>query len=94
MSNINFLNPDEFKKWIKNQDKIKCEKSNLVGSFVESRYSGKKIARLISLESGKAGRVVREFLDNGGKIKAIEGNEYLIEVDSGSFYLNKRHIIF
>lgn len=94
MSNINFLNPDEFKKWIKNQDKIKCEKSNLVGSFVESRYSEKKIARLISLESGKAGRVVREFLDNGGKIKAIEGNEYLIEVDSGSFYLNKRHIIF
>lgn len=94
MNNINFLNPDEFKKWIKNQDRIKCEKSNLVGSFVESRHPGKKIARLINLECGKAGKVIREFLDNGGKIKAIEGNDYLIEVDSGSFYLNKRDIIF
>lgn len=94
MDNIRFLNPDDFKRWMKKQDIKDAEEGvNMVGAIVESKYCGKRIARSITLESGKAGRVVREFVQNGGVVKAVEGNEYLIEVESGSFFLNKKNII-
>lgn len=89
--NFRNLNPNDFKKWMKKHDDAEDE-ATVVGSVVEARYCGKKTARSVVLESGSAGRVVREFVKNGGTVKAVDGDEYLVEVDSGSFYINKRNV--
>lgn len=94
MNNLEHLNADDFKKWIKTHESDNAfERSNLVGMKVEAKFCGKKIARSIVLENGRAGRVVREFVQNGGLIKSVDGDEYLVEVESGSFYINRCNII-
>lgn len=94
MGDFRFLNPDDFRRWMKRQDDIDAEEAvDIVGSTVEPRYCGKRTARNITLESGRAGRVVREFVQNGGVVKAVDGDEYLIEVKSGSFFINKRNVL-
>jgi hypothetical protein len=37
---------------------------------------------------------VREFVQSGGVVKSADGEELLVEVESGSFYINKRNVIF
>lgn len=64
----------------------------MVGVSVEARHCGKRTARCITLESGRAGRVVREFVQEGGVVRAVDGDEYLVEVTSGSFYINKNNV--
>jgi hypothetical protein len=95
MDKFRFLNPDDFKRWMKKNDgdEEPTEKS-LVGASVEARHCGKRTARCITLESGRAGRVVREFLQSGGVVRAVDGEECLLEVASGSFYIHKRDVIF
>jgi hypothetical protein len=93
MDGFQNLNPDNFKKWMKVHEESENDEASLVGLRAEAKCCGKKIARNIVLESGRAGRVVREFVQNGGLIKSADGGEYLIEVDSGSFYLNRKYFI-
>jgi hypothetical protein len=94
MSNFNYLNPDNFKKWMKSQDdfKIKIEQS-LIGLNVETKFSAKRLSKKVTIENGKLSKVLREFVDNGGILKEINEDDYLIEVDSGSFYINKKYVI-
>lgn len=95
MDKFRFLNPDDFKRWMRKQDdEDGSGEPSLVGASVEARHCGKKTARCITLESGRAGRVVREFVQSGGVVRAIEGEECLVEVASGSFYIHKRDVIF
>jgi len=95
MDSFHNLNPDNFKRWMRVDEENEKEKEevSLVGLRAEAKCCGKKIARNIVLESGRAGRVVREFVQNGGLIKSADGGEYLIEVESGSFYLNRKYFI-
>ena len=93
MNDLRYLNPDDFKKWMKVQEDEEEPRGQVVGMKVEARFCGKRIAREMTLESGRAGRVVREFIKNGGTVKSVDGEEYLIEVKSGSFYTNKRNIV-
>jgi hypothetical protein len=96
MDKFRFLNPDDFKRWMRRQDDEDetATVSGLVGSSVEARHCGKRTARCMTLESGRAGRVVREFVQSGGVVKAVDGEECLVEVASGSFYIHKRDVIF
>lgn len=95
MDNLRFLNPDDFKRWMRqHQDQESDgEQEKMIGSNVEAKHCGKRTARSITLESGRAGRVVREFVQGGGVIKGVEGEEYLVEVPSGSFYIHKKNVI-
>lgn len=94
MSDFSRLNPDDFKKWMKvHEDEESQASDDVTGMRVEARFCGKKMARNITLEGGRAGRVIREFVQNGGIVKSVDGQEYLIEVKSGSFYTNKRNVI-
>jgi hypothetical protein len=94
MSDLRFLNPDDFRRWMKKNDVEEDVVDQPIGMRVESKFCGKKIARSMTLESGRAGRVVREFVQNGGTVKSVDGDEYLVEVKSGSFYTNKKNLIF
>ena len=94
MSNFNYLNPDNFKRWIRSQNDFEASlEKNLLGSIAETKFSAKRIAKKIIIENGKIQKVSKEFVEKGGVIKEIDGEEYLIEVDSGSFYINKKYII-
>ena len=96
MDKFRFLNPDDFKRWIRKQDEADGTPGapSIVGVSVEAKHCGKKTARCITMESGRAGRVVREFIQSGGVVKSVDGEECLVEVASGSFYIQKRDIIF
>lgn len=94
MDEFGFLNPDDFRRWMKKQNDQEAEEQNgMIGVSVEAKYCGKRIARNITLESGRAGRVVREFVQEGGIVRAVDGDEYLVEVPSGSFYIHKSNVI-
>lgn len=94
MSNFNYLNPDNFKKWMKSQNDFDARiEQNLIGSNVETKFSAKRLSKKVTLEDGKLIKVLKEFEHNGGILKEIDGDEYLIQVESGSFYINKKYII-
>jgi hypothetical protein len=95
MDKFRFLNPDDFKRWMRKHDEEETQSvPDLVGASVEAKHCGKRTARCITLESGRAGRVVREFVQSGGIVKAVDGEECLVEVASGSFYIKKSDVIF
>jgi hypothetical protein len=92
---INFINPDNFKKWMKLQNDEFSHKleNTVIGSTAETKLSLKRIAKNITIEYGKANKIAKEFIENGGTVKEIIGEEYLIEVKSGAFFVNKRYVI-
>jgi high-affinity K+ transport system ATPase subunit B len=94
MNEFEYLNPDNFKKWMKSQNDFESNLNNtVIGLTAETKFSGKRIIKNITLEQGRANKVVKEFIENGGIVKEVNENEYLIEVSSGSFYINKKFVI-
>jgi hypothetical protein len=95
MSDFLYLNPDNFKKWMKNQDEFDSSlNQDFVGLRVETRFGAKRIMHKMTLESGKSHKVARDFVENGGTVLDVVGEEFLVEVKSGSFLINKNLIIF
>ena len=94
MNEFEYLNPDNFKKWMKSQKDFDASlEQTVVGLTAETKFSGKRIIKNITLEQGKATKVVKEFIENGGTVVEVSDEEYLIEVTSGSFYINKKFVI-
>jgi hypothetical protein len=92
-SRIN-LNPDNFKRWINNHpDEQDTQSVDMVGVEVQAKYLAKKMMRNMCVESGKPGKVIKEFMEGGGIVETISGNEYLIKVKSGDFTINKKYVI-
>lgn len=95
MSGSFYINPDNFKKWMNSQEEFNPSmECNLVGLQVETRFSAKRIMKKMTMESGKACKVAKDFAENGGVISEVIGEEYLIKVESGSFSISKNMVIF
>jgi hypothetical protein len=94
--NFSYLNPDNFKKWMKNQDEFDSAVGprNLVGLRVETRLGAKRIMGSMTPESGRPQKVAKDFVENGGVILEVIGEEYLVKVKSGRFMISKNHVIF
>lgn len=90
-----YLNPDDFKKWMNTQTDFESNLSEktLVGMNVETKFGDKRIAKHMIIENGKPSRVRAEFIEDGGTIMEVNGDDYLIEVPSGTFQINKRYVI-
>jgi hypothetical protein len=94
MSGFPYINPDNFKKWMNSQDEFDPSmKCNLVGLQVETRFGAKRIMNKMTIESGRASKVAKDFVENGGVISEVIGEEYLIKVGSGSFLISKNMVI-
>lgn len=94
MSDFPYINPDNFKKWIKSQEEFDPSmECNLVGLQVETRFGAKRIMKKMTVESGRASKVAKDFVENGGTISEVIGDEYLVKVGSGSFLINKNFVI-
>ena len=88
-----YFNIDNFKKWMNNHPQSEQETGSVVGVEVQARFGAKKTMRNMTVESGKVGRVIREFMSSGGTIKSVDENYYLVEVASGSFTINKKMVV-
>lgn len=69
------------------------EQKSLVGQRAETRLSPARMAKHAVVEEGKAHKVFKEFVEYGGTIKEVNEDEYLIEVKSGSFTVDRRYVI-
>ena len=90
---MSYFDLNNFKKWIKNhEDSNLNSESVLVGINVESKFSSKKIVKHMSADEGCLQKMAKEFSENGGVVKESEGEELLVEVASGRFYVNKKYV--
>lgn len=95
MTDFSCLNADDFKKWMRSHTDFNhsIKQKELVGLSVETRVAPKRLAKYIVVESGNTHRIAKEFAEEGGTIKEANDDEYLIEVRSGSFQINKKYVI-
>lgn len=82
---------NDFKKWMTHQQDEE-NKPNMVGLRVESKITGKKLLSRIEAQEGETLEIVRDFKKNGGIISEVNGQNILIEVESGSFLIHKMYI--
>ena len=91
MKEPNFsFSPEDFKKWMEQNDKEEAKKqkqNNLIGLTVETKLSAKRLAANIEPKDGNLHELVADFHKFGGTIYDVEGKNFLIEVDSGFFYI-------
>ena len=95
MNNKANLSLDDFKKWMESQeaDKTSDGGSALIGQEVQPRTNAKKLFPHIELETGEDKKgICKEFCENGGIIKGIEEHNFLIEVASGSFFIDRIYV--
>lgn len=94
MDENTYLNLDNFKRWMKNhEDDDQDEEQKIVGVEVQPKYSPKKMIRNMSIESGKPGKVIREFMDGMGIVKEMTGNECLVTVPSGELTISRKFLV-
>ena len=94
MSGFPYINPDNFKRWMKSQNDFDTNlEQTMIGCTVETKFSNKIILKNLEIESGRSCKVAKDFVENGGIIKEVNGNEYLIQVEAGLFYINKKFVI-
>lgn len=96
MSEINDLSLDNFKKWMKHQDKEQhcptVRAKTLIGLNVESKLPIKRLLAKLEAENGKPTSLAREFGVQGGTIIGVDGKRFLIEVNEGSFYIHRCYV--
>ena len=68
------------------------EHSDMTGVEVQAKYGTKRMIKNMCVENGKPGKVIREFMEGGGVVENISGNEYLIKVKSGEFTINRKFL--
>jgi len=89
---------DDFKKWMEfqkdgheGQGQPK-RTSDLIGIQVESKVSERKLIARMVPENGEAEDLALDFINEGGIVVDVNGKNFLIEVDSGTFFI-ARHCI-
>lgn len=81
---------NDFKKWMSNEEEVNSNKCHLFGIRVESRINSKRLMDKIEIKEGDLTEVVKEFKKYGGIILDTDSDQnFLIEVDSGSFLIPK-----
>lgn len=93
MNQDEYFNIDNFRRWMKTNPDSEETEISLVGVEVQARFGAKKTIKHMTVESGRAGRVIREFMDDGGVISKVSGDECLVRVTSGSFLIDKRFVV-
>lgn len=87
------FSPDEFKKWMETHTPHQMDMPNpLIGTEVESKITGKRLAIRMKPKDGRVHDMVEDFMEKGGTIYDVQGREFLIEVTSG-FFLIPRYLV-
>ena len=85
---------DDFKRWVKNQDfNEKLDRpTNEIGTLVESKVNYKKLVQKMYTEDGSIREMAKEFMKSGGVIKDIDGQNFIVEVNTGMFYVPQNYV--
>jgi hypothetical protein len=81
---------NEFSEWMNTNDFQSYMDRKKVNERVFPKTT--KLSKKISLDIGTLDEVKKDFLKYGGIVLKEEDNTLLIEVNSGTFYLNKKYI--
>lgn len=81
---------DDFKTWMKKQSS--SSNQYIEGAKVESKLSYKKLLSKIYPEEGETDILAKEFALKGGTIKEENGENFLVKVQSGEFFILKSHV--
>lgn len=88
---------ENFKKWMAGQasehidDCTKCKRS-FVGLTVESKIEADHLIKKINVEDGIPEEIIEDFIENGGQVVDVDSKNFLIEVESGSFYVHRCYV--
>ena len=94
MNQEDFFSIEEFKKWMQVQNKESAPrfvrpkaKEDVIGLTVESKLSALKLTEKIQPIEGNTHVLAKDFRHNSGIIREAVGHTFLIEVNSGKFYI-------
>jgi hypothetical protein len=91
MDRMPIFNMGDFKKWVEQQQESEFKFSRHEVR-VEPKINAKKLAHKIIPEEGERRDLVLDFKENGGLVTDINGKEFLIEVDSGKFFISRQYV--
>lgn len=80
---------NDFKKWMDGQNDDRKES---IGTKVESKINLKKLVDRIEPAEGEITQLAKDFKRNGGTIAQMDGQAFLIEVNSGSFVISRLYV--
>lgn len=93
---MSYFSPDDFKKWLKQQDSEPASHSkksrDVIGMTVESKVTSRKLASVMEAEQGDACDLAVDFRENNGVIIDTDGKRFLIEVESGTFFIPRQYV--
>lgn len=82
----------DFKKWMHNQQQDQPLQEDLVGIEVEPKIGLKKLLAKMECDEDDPHSVAREFRKHGGTVVDMDGDNLMVEVDSGSFVIARQYI--
>jgi hypothetical protein len=88
---------DDFRKWISEKQELSNffniqpnegnEYDQFIGRETQSKVGGKKLFQKMEVNQGHKKELVMDFLENGGTITGVDGENCLVETTTGSFYV-------
>lgn len=74
------------------QPTSKLNRKSAVGAVVESKVGSKKLSSIIESEDIDVYDLSVDFRHNGGTVAEVNGKNFLIEVDSGRFWIPRHYV--
>lgn len=89
----NQFNLADFKQWMDGQREDCPYHRNFIGVYVESKISLKKLMHRMDTENEDAIKnIAKDFQENGGVIKEVDGHYFKVMVDSGDFSIHRMFV--
>lgn len=97
MSSYSVFNLDNFKKWMKDHHNEvpsmdKPAANPVVGLHVEPKIGVSRLVSKMEADSTNLEELATDFHENGGTIADVEGKDFVIEVASGNFRINRAYV--
>jgi len=85
-----------FKKWIRDQKDYTQDNHerlhHIIGTQVEAKVPSSKLVQVSSTEEGDLAELIISFQESGGIVTDIDGKNFLVEVDIGTFYVPRQYV--
>lgn len=90
-----------FKKWIFEQKDLsnffdikpeEIESEDILETTVYPSINKKKLLEKIKTNADNIEELIEDFKENGGIVKKIKGKSIIVEVEKGTFALNKNYV--
>lgn len=93
---MNNFSLDDFKKWMKehsDEHALNRPHNSLIGTYVESKVSLKKLmSKIVAEQEIDKRKLAEDFINSGGTITEIEEKNFVIEVSCGSFSVHRYYV--